>query len=115
MLLVALDRFPEAEEIFKEAIDQGSPDAAHNLANTYSQHERFDLAEEYYQKALVLDYGHLGWRCSLARLFAAQGRYNEALHEVKICLRLNSEYQPAKTLIQELGIKAPGPLDPAVD
>ncbi|MCH8192539.1 MAG: O-antigen ligase family protein [Planctomycetes bacterium] len=86
-----------------------------SLATVYTKENEPDLAAEYYQKALVLDYGQIGWRCNLARLLDTQGRYNEALHEVRICLRLNSEYQPAKRLIQELAVKAPGPTSLEVD
>ena len=86
-----------------------------SLATVYTKEDEHDLATECYQKALVLDYGQIGWRYNLARLLATQGRYNEALHEAKICLRLNSEYLPAKRLAQELAVKAPGPVGLAVD
>ena len=86
-----------------------------SLATVYTKENEPDRAAECYQKALVLDYGQLGWRYNYARLLDTQGRYNEALHEERICLRLNSEYQPAKRLIQELAVKAPGPMGLAGD
>ena len=96
--------------ISKSLQPDASPTVFAILAAVYSNEHEHDLAAEHYQKALALDYGQIRWRYNLARLLATQDRYNEALHEVKICLRLNSEYQPAKRLIQELAVKAPGPM-----
>jgi hypothetical protein len=35
-----------------------------------------------------------------------QGRVEEALHEAKICLRLNSEFSDARQLVENLALKA---------
>jgi len=78
-----------------------------SLANVYRSQGNIDKAIEYYRRALTLDYGQISWRLTLARLLADQQRIDEAIHEAKICLRLQPEYEPAKRLIAELSVLTP--------
>jgi O-antigen ligase/tetratricopeptide (TPR) repeat protein len=63
------------------------------------QHESaFDL----FQRALRQDYRQIEWRLELARLLAAAGRIDEAIHEVRVCLRLRPQHTQAVRLMDEL-------------
>jgi hypothetical protein len=65
------------------------------------------MAIDYYRRALVLDYGHIHWRYQRARLLASQNQISEAIHEAKICLRLDKTFSAAQRLIEEMALKVP--------
>ncbi len=68
--------------------------------------ERGDIASaiDRYRLALRKNYDQVGWHYELAGLLARAGRVDEAIHEAQICLRLRSNYGPAKRLIEELSV-----------
>lgn len=78
-----------------------------SLARICTQDNEIDLAIAYYRKALVLDYSQTNWRYQLARLLARQNKIAEAMHEARICLRLDKTFTAAQRLIEELSVKAP--------
>jgi tetratricopeptide (TPR) repeat protein len=61
-----------------------------------------DSAIELYRRALAQDYRHIDSRLELARMLAASNQLEEALREVRICLRLRPQYPPAMKLLNEL-------------
>jgi Flp pilus assembly protein TadD len=70
---------------------------------------RIELAEgdkksaaELYRRALSQDYRQIEWRVDLARALLAEGQLDEAIHEVRICLRLRPQYGPGMQLLEEL-------------
>jgi len=75
-----------------------------SLANVYRKENDNEAAIEYYHRALALDYGHVQWRFALARLFADTNRIPEAIHEARICLRLQPEFKAAEQLIEKLSV-----------
>ena len=74
------------------------------LADTYRRQNDYALAIEYYQRALVLNYGQVNWRFALAKVLEDAGRIPEAMNEAKICLRLRPQHKAAKRLIEELSL-----------
>jgi O-antigen ligase/tetratricopeptide (TPR) repeat protein len=59
-----------------------------------------------YRRALAKDYPQVDWRLNLARALAKTGQQDEALHEVRICLRLRPHHREATQLLQELSTQA---------
>jgi O-antigen ligase len=57
---------------------------------------------ELYRRALVQDYRQVDWRLELARALAASNKLDEAIREVRVCLRLRAQYAPAVQLMEEL-------------
>jgi hypothetical protein len=51
-----------------------------------------------------LDYGQVHWRFALARLLAETDKIPEAIHEARICLRLQPQMNTAKKLIEDLSV-----------
>jgi len=75
-----------------------------SLAALQGRDGETDSAIANYQKALFLDYRQVPWRLSLAKLLQQKRRYDEAIHEARICLRLRPHYKPAERLIGDLSI-----------
>ncbi len=75
-----------------------------SLANIYTTEDAYTEAIDCYRRALVLDYGQVGWRFQLARLLAKTDQIPEAIHEAKICLRLRPQYTAAEKLIADLSV-----------
>ncbi|HEX2474837.1 MAG TPA: O-antigen ligase family protein, partial [Lacipirellulaceae bacterium] len=69
------------------------------IENAEGQHES---AIDLFQRALRQDYRQVEWRLELARLLAAAGRIDEAIHEVRVCLRLRPHDTQAVRLMDEL-------------
>ena len=96
----------EAISLLKARVEE--PDApASALASMASiciQDEQPGLAIQYYRRALAQDYGQVGWRLSLARALVQTGKFAEAMHEARICLRLRPQMQAAKKLIEDLSV-----------
>jgi O-antigen ligase/tetratricopeptide (TPR) repeat protein len=63
-------------------------------------------AIDLYRRALGKDYPQVDWRINLARALAKTGQHDEALHEVRICLRLRPQHPEATRMLQELSEKA---------
>ncbi|MBA7506218.1 hypothetical protein ES706_04899 [subsurface metagenome] len=75
-----------------------------SLANIYRKEKDNEAAIEHYRRALALDYGQVHWRFALARLLAEMDKIPEAIHEARICLRLQPQMNAAKKLIEDLSV-----------
>jgi tetratricopeptide (TPR) repeat protein len=84
-----------------------TPGVLASLARISTQEHEIAMAIDYYRRALVLDYGHIHWRYQRARLLASQNQISEAIHEAKICLRLDKTFSAAQRLIEEMALKVP--------
>jgi len=72
------------------------------MAKRYSEDGATDQAVQMYRRALLLEYGQVRWRLSLARLLADQGMIADAMRELNTCLRLQPESGSAKRFLDEL-------------
>jgi len=103
-----LSRQPKVtSEVSTSATESHASEALAALARIYTNENDVDAAIDCYQRALVLDYGELHWRYQLARLLASQNQITEAIHEAKICLRLDKTFDAARHLIEEIAVKVP--------
>jgi len=75
-----------------------------SLANIYRKENDNEAAVEHYRRALALDYGQVYWRFALARLLAETEQIPDAIHEARICLRLQPQMNAAKKLIEDLSV-----------
>ena len=75
-----------------------------SLANIYRKEKDNKAAIEHYRRAIALDYGQVYWRFALARLLAETDKIPEAIHEARICLRLQPQMNAAKKLIEDLSV-----------
>ena len=100
-----------AAELHAEATDSlrrraAAPDAqARELAAlAYIDHQQGDFksAVELYRRALAQEYNQIEWRLSLAQALAAAGQVEDAIHEVRVCLRLRPQHPSATALLQQL-------------
>ena len=74
------------------------------LAQTYYKQKKYDLSIEYFRRALALDYGRVQWRLLLAQMLSETKQVPQAVHEARICLRLQPKMAGAKKLLAELSI-----------
>ncbi len=83
---------------------EASASAFASLANIYRRKGNSEAAIEHYCCALEIDYGQVQWRFALANLLAEANRINEAIHEARICLRLNPQFKAAEDFIARLSV-----------
>ncbi len=83
--------------------DATAPTLAH-VASIWRQEKDIPAAIECYRRALALDDGQVGWRLELARLLAEAGRVPEAMHEARVCLRLQPQLATARKLLEDLSV-----------
>jgi len=82
-----------------------APASAHaSLANHYYRQGDVEAAIRQYRRALMKDYDQVGWHYRLAQLLAEAGRVDDALREARICLRLRSDHDAARRLIEQLSV-----------
>jgi len=86
-----------------------------SLARIYQKDNDSEKAIEYYKKALIKDYSQIHWHYALARLLLDERQLDEAIHEAKICLRLDSSYTAARHLVEQLAVQIPGTLSPVTE
>jgi tetratricopeptide (TPR) repeat protein len=80
------------------------PSALASLADIYKKQQINEAAIEYYRRALALDYSQIHWRLNLAKLLAETDQVPEAIHETRICLRLQPQLKGAIQLLGELSV-----------
>ena len=61
-----------------------------------------DAAIELYRAALSHDYRQVDWHFELAQAYADSNRLEEAIGEVRICLRMRPQHTSANKLLEEL-------------
>lgn len=93
-------------ELLKEKCSgpDASASAFASLAKMYRRKGNNDAAIEHYCYALKMDYGQVQWRFALANLLVEANRINEAIHEARICLRLNPQFKAAENFIARLSV-----------
>jgi tetratricopeptide (TPR) repeat protein len=81
----------KAVEICREASSHGqfSKEVQNNLGSLLAEHQKFDEAETYFRKALVLDPAYTMARRNLATALRASGKKDEAKAEYQELLRAN--------------------------
>jgi tetratricopeptide (TPR) repeat protein len=77
-----------------------------SLADIYRQQkEKKALAAELYHRALSANYAAVEWRLNLAKVLAETGKTAEAMHEARICLKLQPQSKEAEKLLGELAVQ----------
>jgi O-antigen ligase/tetratricopeptide (TPR) repeat protein len=69
----------------------------------------FASAAELYRRALNVDYRQIDWHLQRARALKEIGQQDEAIHEVRICLRLRTGDKTATALLEELMTRPKSP------
>lgn len=86
------------------ASDADNADAYNLLGFTHRKLKRYDVAQEYYQRALSLNPGHKGAMEYLGELYVETGRMEEANAMLarldKACLFSCEEYKSLKAMIE---------------
>lgn len=54
-----------------------------------------------FRRALAQEYDQIEWRLTLAQMLAAEEQFDDAIHEVQICLRLRPEHPAATSLLKQ--------------
>jgi tetratricopeptide (TPR) repeat protein len=75
-----------------------------SLAKIYRIERDKEAAIEHYRRALVLDYGQIGWRLALTRLLAETNKIPEAIREARTCVRLGPQFKAAEKLLDDLSV-----------
>jgi tetratricopeptide (TPR) repeat protein len=94
----------EAEAALGHRADEGkaTPQELATLAGIDLKRGKADAAIKLYRMALGQDYQQLEWRLSLAGALAKNNQIDEAIHEVKIVLRLRPRHSGATKLLEDL-------------
>jgi tetratricopeptide (TPR) repeat protein len=79
------------------------------LASVDYRRGDFASAADLYRRALNQDYKQVSWRLQLARALKELARFDEALHEARICLRLHPGDQEAGAIVDDLAAHAKSP------
>ena len=106
-IAAALGTEAEAALRARVAADRAAAGELAALAALDAARGDFAEAEQLYRRALGLEYGQIGWRLELARLLASQERYDDAVREAKIILRLRPKHPQAERLVGEWSVKVP--------
>lgn len=85
--------------------DVSSANTFASLARLQSRNGDIDAAIANYKEALIRNYSNIYWHLELAKLLGQQGQFQMAIHQAKICLRLQRDFDPAKRLIMDLSVK----------
>lgn len=98
----------EAEQLLRARVADGEATAAEVAAVARVEQSRckVESAIDLYRRALSQDYQQVGWRMELARTLATVGRLDDAIHEVKIVLRLRPRDGEATKLLEELVVRS---------
>jgi O-antigen ligase len=86
----------------RAATSEVTPQELVSLARIEDSQGNRDSAIELYRRAVEQDYRQIDWRLELARSLAASNRLDEAIRQVRVCLRLRPHYTPAVKLMDEL-------------
>ncbi len=61
----------------------------------------YSAAIDYYQRALAMSGGQVGWRLALAKTLAKAGKHAQAIDQARLCLRQQTALPAAQKLIAE--------------
>ncbi|MBI9017255.1 MAG: O-antigen ligase family protein [Phycisphaerae bacterium] len=93
----------EIETILKEKASQdASANVFASLAYLNVRKEEYAQAAAFFKKALDLEYSQVSWRLARAKCLEKIDQLEDAIKEVKICLRQRSEMPEAKKLLDKL-------------
>jgi tetratricopeptide (TPR) repeat protein len=89
----------------KKCSQPDAPAAAFaSMASIYGREGDNETAIKHYRRALAIDYSHVQWRLSMARLLAETDKIPEAIHEARIGLRLRPQFKAAEKFIADLSV-----------
>lgn len=116
LALKAQLRNPEAEAVFREALQQDANygDAHCNLGNVLTNMKRFEEAEQHIQSAIRIDPDRIAYRINLAACFKDQQRLAEAEETYRAALKLDPQSAVTYTKLGVL-FKETGRLEEALD
>ncbi|MCX5633550.1 MAG: O-antigen ligase family protein [Phycisphaerae bacterium] len=75
------------------------------LGDYYRKNNNSQKAAEYLGAAVAADYGNADLRLKFAQALAESGQANEAVKQLRICLKLKPKYRQAEKLLAELSVK----------
>ncbi len=84
------------------ALDSKSSQTLLYLGVVHEMMGKSDTAEQYYGKALALFPDYVDAHFGVARLYANQGRVDEALAAAKKCLEISPDFAPARKMIAQI-------------
>jgi tetratricopeptide (TPR) repeat protein len=93
----------EASQLLREEAAQpgASADTLARAAQEYESDQDYAKAIDLWERALVLNYGQVDWRFSLAKLYFKAGRYAEAESAAGVILQLSPRRSDAETLMKD--------------
>jgi tetratricopeptide (TPR) repeat protein len=94
-----------AEQTLRQAAASDAATAGEMAAVAALDAQAGELEESVqgYRRALGLNYSQIGWRLRLAQLLVELERYDEAVREARICLRLKPGLKGAEDIVGEHG------------
>lgn len=104
----------EAERAQSKLIELAEQKASKNTADIeelillgdyYRKNNNSQKAAEYFGAAVTADYGNADLRLKFARALAENGQANEAVRQLRICLKLKPKYRQAEKLLAELSVR----------
>ena len=75
------------------------------LGDYYRKNKDSQKAIEYFNAAVAADYGNATLRLQLAQALADDNQANEAIKQLRICLKLRPKYRSAEKLLRELSVR----------
>jgi tetratricopeptide (TPR) repeat protein len=85
-----------------------STEATAQLARIDYERGNLESAIDLYTRALGQDYQHVEWHLNLAHGYAETGKLDDAIHEVKVALRLRPRDSAATKFLEELISRSEG-------
>lgn len=100
-------RLPQALSTFMQAdkISPNNPDVLNGLGVTYLLRKKYALSEKHFLKALSLNPSSTDVRNNMARLYIETGKYNKAIHQLKLA-KADLTYQSPDTIRFLYGLMA---------
>lgn len=91
-------------QVLKSRCDRedAAPSVYAALGYIHVKNKEYQDAIECFRQALILDYGQLNWRMTLARVLDKVGRTEEAVREANVCLHLDPDMKSARDFINEI-------------
>jgi O-antigen ligase/tetratricopeptide (TPR) repeat protein len=102
------DLLAQAEASLRNRVSSAKATSDEIAALAQINLQRGDLASaiELYDRALGDEYTQVDWRLNLARALAAKGQFDDAIHQLRICLRLRPHHAEATQMLSEVSARA---------